>query len=93
MTSSDFADKLEAIAADIGDVPRHELAVLLPRAAIRTRSKPVALDDETGAALEKFAAEFELSRPDALSRIVQEALMAARYLAHHDLDEEYERGA
>lgn len=33
MTARVFADKLEAIANDIGDVPRHDLAVLLRRAA------------------------------------------------------------
>jgi hypothetical protein len=47
MTASDFADKLEAIANDIGDVPRHELAAILRRAAIRIRSKPTMdLNDE-----------------------------------------------
>lgn len=92
MTGSRFAEQLDAVSENIGDVPRHELSVLLRRAAVRIRFKPVVLDDATEEALAKFAAEFEMDRTDALSRIVQEALTAAGYPAFHEIDEDGEVG-
>lgn len=35
-----FISRLEEAAANIGSVPRHELAILLRRAAIRLRNMP-----------------------------------------------------
>lgn len=94
MTSSDFADKLEALANDIGDVPRHELAVILRRAAIRIRSKPgLNFNDEDEAALTRYAADLGgLSRQDAILRAVREALMTSGYMQFHDMYDEFERG-
>lgn len=94
VNSSTFADKLETVAGDFGNVPRHELAVLLRRAAIIIRSKPqLDLSDEDEAALERYAADLgSLSRNDALVRAVREALMSAGYMRVYDLQDEFEQG-
>lgn len=52
-----FVQQLEDAAARIGDVPRHELQVLLRRAALRLRNidrPPVSLDDEYRALIDEM---------------------------------------
>lgn len=94
MTASAFADKLEALANDIGDVPRHELAVILRRAAIRIRSKPgLNLNDEDEAALAAYMRDLNVpSRNEALLTLVRDALMTTGYMQFHDLYDDFERG-
>ena len=41
-----FARQLEEAADNIRDVPKHELQILLRRAAIRLRNMPVVLEEE-----------------------------------------------
>lgn len=88
MTASRFADELDEAAGNIAHVPRHEIAVLLRRAAIRIRSKPgVVLADEEEAALEQFREHFEFTRQEALRALVVDALIGAGYLEVVELDE------
>lgn len=52
-----FASQLEDAADRIGDIPRHELQVLLRRAALRLRNidRPaVSLDDEYRALIDEM---------------------------------------
>lgn len=45
MSRETFIDDLERAADNIGDMPRHELAVLLRRAALRLRNASEPPDD------------------------------------------------
>lgn len=55
MSREDFIVKLEAAAETIADMPRHELQVLLRRAALRLRNLPVqGSTDKAGSMAREF---------------------------------------
>lgn len=50
----------------------------------------IELDDHEEVALARFMADSGLSRPDALHRLVTDALMGAGHLRLHEIDEDGE---
>ena len=78
-----FIADLETAAADIGNVPRHELAVLLRRAALRLRNTEtgILLDDPIADDyLNSSAAEMGMTRSELATKIIIEWLNANTYM-------------
>ncbi len=77
-----FVTSLEAAADDIGNVPRHELAVLLRRAALRLRNTDtgIPLDPVGDDYLTSTAAEMSMTRSDLARKIINEWLNANTYM-------------
>ncbi len=79
---SKFVASLDAAADDIGNVPRHELAVLLRRAALRLRNTDtgIPLDPVADDYLTSTAAEMRMTRSDLARKIINDWLEANTYM-------------
>lgn len=77
-----FVTSLEAAADDIGNVPRHELAVLLRRAALGLRNTDtgIPLDPVADDYLTSTAAEMRMTRSDLARKIINDWLEANTYM-------------
>lgn len=77
-----FVAGLEAAAADIGNVPRHELAIMLRRAALRLRNTDtgIPLDPIADDYLTTTAAEMGMTRSDLARKIINEWLNTNTYM-------------
>lgn len=82
-----FVATLESAADDIGNVPRHELAVMLRRAALRLRNTDtgIPLDPIAADYLSSTAAEMGMTRSDLARKIINEWLNANTHMVA-DLD-------
>lgn len=87
-----FIQQLEDAADRIADIPRHELAILLRRAAIRLRNVDgIVIEPEVDKALADIAAEIREPKPDLIRRVLREWLEQNAYLpVLPDLDEDSE---
>jgi hypothetical protein len=75
-----FVTSLETAADDIGNVPHHELAVLLRRAALRLRNTDIPLDPVADDYLTSTAAEMRMTRSDLARKIINDWLEANTYM-------------
>lgn len=83
MSSRDqFIAGLESAADDIGNVPHHELAIMLRRAALRLRNTDsgIPLDPIADDYLTTTAAEMGMTRSDLARKIINEWLNANTYM-------------
>ena len=86
-----FIRQLEEGSDHIADRPRHELAVLLRRAALRLRNvEGLMLESEVNGALLLIAAEMRKPKSDLIEHILREWLEKHSYLPVHMLDDDSE---
>lgn len=77
-----FVADLEAAAADIGNVPRHELAIMLRRAALRLRNTDtgIPLDPAADDYLTSAATNIGMTRSDLARKIINDWLETNTYM-------------
>lgn len=85
MSGSDrFISRLEMAAANIDNVPRHDLGVLLRRAALRLRNTSngasILLDPIADSNLTSAAAEMDMTCSDLACKIITEWLDQNTYM-------------
>ena len=90
MTRLSIANELEQAADQIADITRAELQIILRRAALMLRNVTgVTLEPNVDEALAGLATEMHVSKPDLITTIVGEWLVANGYLpVPYALDEE-----
>lgn len=91
MTARSFTDLLRETADALAVMPRHEVAALLRRAALRIENvAPIALDPLWDAALASVAEELCQTREDAIRTIVREWLISNAYVPAELIEEDGE---
>ncbi len=90
MTSNDTAAELETAAARIADIPRHDLQIMLRRAALRLRNaSAISMDQDVEETLEDLISESQMTtRSDMIRYIVREWLEKNSFLPVQILDED-----
>ena len=82
MSARDFAERMEATAATIGEARLADVQVLLRRGALRLRNAgTVPFDDDVDKALSVLAAEMRTSPQGAVRAVVRQWLDENGYLA------------